>query len=107
MPRVLNKRTDLIPGDAVLVDRTTPYGNPMTLKELGRLFPEDTDLELHRRTVTWYREYLSEYVKVHPEFLTKIKKELRGKDLVCWDAPSPCHGDVLLELANEEEGGLK
>jgi hypothetical protein len=26
--------------------------------------------------------------------------ELRGKDLVCWCAPSPCHADVLLELAN-------
>jgi hypothetical protein len=26
--------------------------------------------------------------------------ELRGKDLVCWCAPKPCHGDVLLRLAN-------
>lgn len=29
-----------------------------------------------------------------------IKKELKGKDLVCWCAPLPCHADVLLELAN-------
>jgi hypothetical protein len=28
---------------------------------------------------------------------------LRGLDLVCWCAPLPCHGDVLLRLANEEE----
>ena len=27
--------------------------------------------------------------------------ELRGRDLVCWCAPEPCHGDVLLQLANE------
>ena len=27
--------------------------------------------------------------------------ELRGLDLVCWCAPLPCHGDVLLRLANE------
>jgi hypothetical protein len=26
--------------------------------------------------------------------------ELRGQDLACWCAPEPCHGDVLLELAN-------
>ncbi len=27
--------------------------------------------------------------------------ELRGKDLVCWCREgSPCHGDVLLELAD-------
>jgi hypothetical protein len=25
---------------------------------------------------------------------------LRGKDLVCWCAPKPCHGDMLLRLAN-------
>ncbi len=29
-------------------------------------------------------------------------KELRGKNLACWCAPgAPCHGDVLLKLANE------
>jgi Domain of unknown function (DUF4326) len=27
--------------------------------------------------------------------------ELRGLDLVCWCAPLPCHGDVLLRLASE------
>jgi hypothetical protein len=27
--------------------------------------------------------------------------ELRGCDLVCWCAPLPCHGDVLLRLASE------
>ncbi|WP_369123141.1 DUF4326 domain-containing protein [Nocardia blacklockiae] len=32
--------------------------------------------------------------------------ELRGKDLACWCAPGdPCHGDVLLELANAGHGG--
>lgn len=29
--------------------------------------------------------------------------ELRGKNLACWcKAGEPCHGDVLLELANKE-----
>jgi len=27
--------------------------------------------------------------------------ELKGKDLVCWCSPLPCHGDILLELANK------
>jgi hypothetical protein len=27
--------------------------------------------------------------------------ELRGLDLVCWCAQLPCHGDVLLEVANK------
>ena len=29
--------------------------------------------------------------------------ELRGYDLVCWCAPEPCHGDLLLRLANEQD----
>jgi hypothetical protein len=34
-----------------------------------------------------------------PKLLPTVP-ELRGKDLLCWCAPEPCHGDVLLELAN-------
>jgi hypothetical protein len=30
--------------------------------------------------------------------------ELRGKDLACWcPLDQPCHADVLLELANQDE----
>jgi hypothetical protein len=30
--------------------------------------------------------------------------ELRGKNLACWCKPGePCHGHVLLELANADE----
>ena len=32
------------------------------------------------------------------------KRELRGKNLACWcPLDQPCHADVLLELANEDE----
>jgi len=37
----------------------------------------------------------------HPEYV--IRRELRGKDLVCWCKLSQeCHADLLLEIANEE-----
>ncbi|WP_269062108.1 DUF4326 domain-containing protein [Salipiger marinus] len=29
--------------------------------------------------------------------------ELRGRDLACWCPDGPCHADVLLKIANEEE----
>ena len=45
-----------------------------------------------------YRDWL-----VRNERLMADLHELRGKDLVCWCAPSACHGDVLLELANAHE----
>jgi hypothetical protein len=31
--------------------------------------------------------------------------ELRGRDLACWCAPEPCHGDLLLRLANAAQPG--
>jgi hypothetical protein len=33
--------------------------------------------------------------------LLRALDELRGRDLVCFCAPLPCHGDLLLRLANE------
>ena len=43
-----------------------------------------------------YREWLYE----RPELIEDAKRELAGKDLVCYCAPKACHGDVLLEAAN-------
>jgi hypothetical protein len=31
----------------------------------------------------------------------RVKKELRGKHLVCFCAPKACHADTLLRIANE------
>lgn len=86
MPKVLNKRTDKIPDDAVYVGRPSKWGNPYKL---------DMDkLECIRR----FREYAIMRLEEVPDWL----KPLEGKDLVCWCSPLPCHADVLLELANEE-----
>lgn len=36
-------------------------------------------------------------------FIKMVKEELRGKNLACFCAlGSPCHADLLLEIANEE-----
>jgi hypothetical protein len=35
-----------------------------------------------------------------PAFQEMARDKLRGKDLVCWCPPGPCHADVLLEIAN-------
>ena len=86
MPKVLNKRVDQIPPDAIYVGRPSKWGNPFKIGRDGT----------REEVVAMYRKYLmkaDEEVKAHLE-------ELRGKDLVCWCAPLPCHADVLLELAN-------
>jgi hypothetical protein len=42
-----------------------------------------------------YRDYL-----LSNETLMARIPELRGKLLVCWCYPKPCHGDILAALAN-------
>jgi hypothetical protein len=44
-------------------------------------------------------KYRDEHLPAHPELIAALP-ELRGKVLACWCAPGPCHGDVLLRLAN-------
>lgn len=95
MPQVLNKRN--LPIDlrnAVYIGRPSKWGNPFShLKGTLAQFRVDT----RENSILAYRGYLLE----HPELIAAARRELKGKDLMCWCAPLACHGDVLLELANE------
>lgn len=38
--------------------------------------------------------------------LAEVRTQLAGRDLACWCRPDqPCHADVLLQLANDPQGG--
>lgn len=86
MPRVLNKRTDSIPKDAVFIGRPSKWGNPYTIGKHGNRVEVVRAFEL--------------YLLSNPNLLDSLH-ELRGKDLVCFCAPELCHGDVLLRYANK------
>jgi len=43
-----------------------------------------------------------QWLLASPDKVAAAKRELRGKDLVCFCAPNACHGDVLIEVANGE-----
>lgn len=85
-PRVLNKRGGGIPDDAVYVGRPSKWGNPFKIENFTS----------RAACVAAYREW----ILAKPELIEQARRELRGKDLVCWCAPLACHGDVLLEIAN-------
>ena len=97
MPKVLNKRTDVIPPNAVYVGRPSKWGNPFSLPKFYHTQDRKTKKVLRLSVIHQYRQYLTE----HPELVKAAKRELKGKDLVCWCAPLPCHADILLELANK------
>jgi hypothetical protein len=36
-----------------------------------------------------------------PFSIDDVRRELKGRDLICWCKPAtPCHADVLLDVAN-------
>lgn len=87
MPRVLNLcDVGEVPG-AVYIGRPSEFGNPYMIDYHGT-----------REQVI---EKFESYLRRNPKLMAKVKRELRGKDLLCWCSPKPCHADVLLKVANE------
>jgi Domain of unknown function (DUF4326) len=76
--------------NAIVVSRPSKWGNP---------FPIDATHDgasVVRRFRFWLMGQDLAAIKMREEI-----GELRGKDLLCWCTKGgPCHGDVLLELAN-------
>lgn len=92
MPTVLNKHKlpgKKIPVGTVYVGRPSKWGNPY-VADASRT---------REQAVQLYEMYLDQ---LNPELADEARVELKGKDLVCYCAPKPCHADVLLRIANEE-----
>ena len=89
MPKVYNKRNKnvRIPEGAVLVDRTTRWGNTFII---GRDGTREDVVQKYKQDAL-----------AKPDYISEVRTTLKGKDLVCWCAPEACHADVLLEIANE------
>jgi hypothetical protein len=85
IPQVLNQHRDGRPAGAVYIGRPSPWGNPFAI---GRDGDRDAVMEKY---ITWLGQT--------PEIVDRARRELAGKDLVCWCAPAACHGHVLRDLA--------
>ena len=70
----------------VYIGRPSDWGNPFSIGKDGD----------RNEVIRKYREWIME----QPNLLKKLP-ELKDKILACWCAPQACHGDVLLELAND------
>jgi len=103
------------PDRAVYVGRGTPWGNPYTIREhaghhlvvnpeRGVIYTSADVADARRVAADWYRAWFSS----QPSLLAAIRRQLAGRDLMCWcPPPAPgdadhCHAAVLLALANEE-----
>lgn len=83
---VLNKKMVGLVRGAVYIGRPSKWGNPFCIGTDGT----------RDQVIAKYRAWLVE----RPALIAAAKRELRGKDLLCFCAPLACHGDVLHELAN-------
>lgn len=86
MPSLLNqtKATSRQIANAVYIGRPSKWGNPYKAGVDGT----------RPQVIEMYRKHL--YVSG----LINDIHELAGRDLLCWCYPKPCHGDVLMQLAN-------
>ena len=116
--RIQRKRTKgwRMPEGVIYVGRPTKWGNPWQVGGDAQIVMRDTPkgevqrLSLVRMwpalVVSLYRLYIT-HASIYDIGLDAKRldlSELRGKDLACWcPLSSPCHADVLLELANAGE----
>jgi len=56
-------------------------------------------------TLERFERYARTRIKEDPEYRARVKA-LRGRRLLCFCAPKPCHGDVLAKLCWELNGSL-
>ena len=101
-PAVLNnhelgaKRVEDLPPNSVYIGRRQTRG--------GYRLPESKWANKLKEPRDGTRdEVIAKYaarVMERPDLMAALP-ELRGKDVVCWCARKPCHGEVLLRLARE------
>lgn len=98
-----------MPENTVKVDRTTKWGNPFVKHGDGVAMEQGMAVYLFRNLITKQRAWLpvpkpwpkGKIPAGPPTTVDDVRNELRGKNLACWCKPgTPCHADVLLELAN-------
>ncbi|WP_206281495.1 DUF4326 domain-containing protein [Streptomyces prasinopilosus] len=106
---------------AAYVGRGTPFGNPWAVVRtntgtgwavqwaghahqhrplgLNDFVPANDQRDAHALAVELYETW----VHAHPTLLERIRRDLAGRDLICWCSESlPCHADAVLRLANPE-----
>jgi len=91
-----------MPANTVKVDRTTKWGNPFLVT------PEVT----REQSIAFYEKMIAGKPAKDSALSVAQQREMRdvilanvgeltGKNLACWcSLDGPCHGDVLLKLAN-------
>lgn len=85
---VLNKHKHGIPKGAIYIGRGSKWGNPFVMGKDGN----------RDQVIAAHEEWLWGQIDQGAVSLEDLAA-LKGKDLVCFCAPLPCHGDTLAAAA--------
>jgi hypothetical protein len=86
-----------MPACSVYVGRPSKWGNPWPVGRAG--IDGEVVADAHA-AVARFKAAVD--ATPHVPGSAEIRRELRGRDLVCWcPLEGPCHADVLLEIAND------
>jgi len=98
------------PDNAVIVDRTSRWGNPFTVKDcvdVGYFREGDKKANLFVVNAFEYwlhgdrEHWMGKESDAAADRINSEIESLRGKDLICFcPLDMPCHADVLLHFAN-------
>ena len=95
MIRIVNRRNYKGPG--IYIGRPSPLGNPFIIgRDGGR-----------EEVIRKYRDFLNtaihdERIKAELEKLEELNKK-GDVILICWCAPSKCHGDLIKEILESKD----
>ncbi len=92
-----------MPPNTVNVTRPSKYGNTW---KAGTIFFENGEA-VYGSPEFVVKKFMEDMIWLAQNYTQDFKKylaPLKGKDLACWCKPGePCHGDVLLEIANNDD----
>ena len=88
------------PADGCCVSRPGRWGNPFDFRDYGG------GIKGRAESVRLFREDLIDHKHGRVQFTCDdVQRELQGRPLGCYcGLGEPCHGDVLLEVANAPAG---
>jgi hypothetical protein len=97
-----------LPENTICVTRPGRWGNQFRVGDTVQRFSKENicetfTIKTSEQAVAAYREWLDGHLANPPaaKIILEGLTELRGKNLACFcPIGSPCHADVLLELAN-------
>lgn len=97
------------PDNTIKIDRSTRYGSPFSVEIYG----VERSLKMYEAWLTGtmtdegivaaFPGIIATHLQARRKGVLATLPKLQGKNLACWCAEGePCHGDLLLKLANPE-----